>query len=122
MGQNAPSFRIAFGGGLRHATGILMATYHAVNAGWKLENPDWLKIRSICPGIPDVYVSKIEKGVKRFAVIEIESIESPKADAQKYLQFEGTTERHRVYIIHLDKMKNPDSLKEMSELIKLGIP
>jgi hypothetical protein len=122
MSQNAKSFNIAFGGGLRHAQAILIGAYYLTKDGWKLENPDWLTRKSICPGIPDIYASKMEKGVKRYAVIEMESKESAKADAKKYIQFESSTVNHTVYIIHLDQVKDFDSMSEFAKYIKERLP
>lgn len=122
MTQNAPAFRVNFGGGLRHSMAILVGTYYMTKNGWKLENPDWLTKKSISPGIPDIYASKTEKGVKYFAVVEMESKESPKADSKKYSQFEQSTLNHTLYIIHLDMIENPDSIKEFCQFIKERLP
>lgn len=120
--QNAKEYRINFGGGLRHAQAILVGTYYLVKDGWKLENPDWLTRKFNSPGIPDIYCSKTERGVKRFAVIEMESKESAKADAKKYVQFEQSTVNHTVYIIHLDSIINADSISEFNKFIKERLP
>ena len=122
MSQNAPGFRINFGGGLRHATSILIGSYYLVKDGWKLENPDWLSKKANYPGIPDIYASKTERGVKHYAIIEMESKASVKADAKKLIQFQESTVNHTVYIIHLDEMPYPNDMDEMCTFIKERLP
>jgi len=122
MGQNAPSFRLNFGGGLEHSIGILIASYLLEREGFKFENPEWLAKKAIHPGVPDVYVSKTEKGIKRFWIIEIESHETKLAKAKKLEQFRNNILNHELIIIDLTGLKNHDSIKELEELIKSRLP
>ena len=130
MGENSPEFKIRFGGGLQHAIGILIASYHCNKNGYTFDNPSGLMNRAIYPGNPDVYVKRLETnhdehGRKRsfwkHYVIEIETHATKASKELKRLQF-NTDGGHELLLIDLTELRDDASWVEMDSLIGKRIP
>ena len=122
MGQNAPSYKINFGGDGLHKHAILEAHIQLDKDGFSFENSEWLGKKSLYPGVPDVYCSKTEKGVKRFWIVEIETHATKESIEKKRKQFFESILNTELIIIDLTKMQNENDLKELRELIKSRLP
>jgi hypothetical protein len=120
MSQNAPEFRINFGGGRLHAHAILEASYLLFKGGWKFENPHWMGLKTEYKAIPDVYVSKTERGVKRYYIVEIETHATRASIEKKNKQY--NIANHELLIIDLTHMIDEEDLSELNRLIKERLP